>query len=566
MSGGTWGTPLPDIFLSYNREDQAKAKVFADAFAAQGFDVWWDVGLKAGEAYDQVTENALRTAKAVVVLWSKRSVESRWVRAEATLADRQRTLVPCMIEACERPIMFELTQTAELSHWKGETTDRVWLGFLADVARFVGRQAAPAAAPAAPMQASAMATAKPSPRGGRPSVAILPFTNRSGDRADEVFAGGMVEDIAAALSLGRGLKVISQGATFAYRKDTSDLRAIGQALDAKYILEGNVRRVGQSLRVTAQLVEAETGAILWTQKFDRPLAELAELQEELVNEVAANLGVQILKVETERALRKPGDITAYEALIRSWAAYARQTPETDAIAVAEARRAVALAPDYAIAHASLGMGLAMVYQGGAYRDTALIDEALLHAERALQLNPSNATVLFQVANTVLQAQRFDEHLLHAQRAADLNPNLVDARQSLAIAFIHFERYDEALEQLAEAERLAPGSWVQYHTWSHRCWAFYGQGRIEESLKALDRALQLGANHPYMPSTRVVCQQALGRAEEAREAVRKTRKFDPDAPLDKWLDRIRGSYMSETMRASYSKHFVDAWNATPEETS
>ncbi|MDZ4762185.1 MAG: toll/interleukin-1 receptor domain-containing protein [Alphaproteobacteria bacterium] len=99
----------PDIFLSYNREDQARAKVFAEAFSAQGFNVWWDVGLRTGEAYDEVTETALRTAKAVVVLWSKKSVASRWVRAEATLADRNKTLVPCMIEACERPIMFELT-------------------------------------------------------------------------------------------------------------------------------------------------------------------------------------------------------------------------------------------------------------------------------------------------------------------------------------------------------------------------------------------------------------------------------------------------------------------------
>ena len=106
------GSGVADIFLSYNREDQARAKLFADAFTGQGFNVWWDVGLKAGEAYDEVTENALRTAKAVVVLWSKRSVASRWVRAEATLADRNKTLVPCMIEACERPFMFELTQTA----------------------------------------------------------------------------------------------------------------------------------------------------------------------------------------------------------------------------------------------------------------------------------------------------------------------------------------------------------------------------------------------------------------------------------------------------------------------
>ena len=150
---------MPDIFLSYNREDQARAKVFAEAFAGQGFDVWWDATLKSGEAYDEVTENALRTAKAVVVLWSKKSVVSRWVRAEATLADRNKTLVPCMIEPCDRPIMFELTQTAELGHWQGDASDRAWLAFLGDVRRFVGREA-----PVAPLPA-VVAAPPPAPKG-----------------------------------------------------------------------------------------------------------------------------------------------------------------------------------------------------------------------------------------------------------------------------------------------------------------------------------------------------------------------------------------------------------------
>ncbi len=556
---------MTDVFLSYNREDQARAKAFAEAFEAQGFNVWWDIGLKAGEAYDQVTEKALREAKAVVVLWSKKSVESRWVRAEATLADRNRTLVPCMIEACERPIMFELTQTADLTHWQGETTDRVWLGFLADVARFVGRQSTLSpAAPAAPMQASAMAAAKPSQRAVRPSIAILPFTNRSTERADEVFAGGMGEDIASALSLGRGIKVISQSATFAYRRNTSDLRTIGQELGAKYFLEGNVRRVGASLRVTAQLVEAENGAILWTQKFDRPLAELAELQEELVEELAANLGVQIQKVEMERALKKPGDITAWEAVMRSWAAYARMTPESMAVAVAEARRAVALAPDYAVARGTLSMALALSFNATGFRDRALIEEAVGHAEVALRLNPNHPSVLFQVSNTFLNAQRWTEAHACAERAVELNPSLVDGRQALACTLNHFERYDEALVELAEAERLAPRAFQQLFTYCHRCWALYGQGRVEEALESGSVAVRLDPTGHFILMTLTVFLQALGRAEEARDMLRKTRALRPGEPREFWVGLARGSYMSETMFKSYSQHFIDAWNATPVE--
>ncbi|MBU6165959.1 MAG: TIR domain-containing protein, partial [Alphaproteobacteria bacterium] len=107
---------MTDIFISYSSDDRARAKLFADAFAAAGLNVWWDAGLRAGDAYDQKIEQALRAAKAVVVLWSPTSVASRWVRAEATLADRCKSLVPVTIAPCDKPIMFELTQTADLSH------------------------------------------------------------------------------------------------------------------------------------------------------------------------------------------------------------------------------------------------------------------------------------------------------------------------------------------------------------------------------------------------------------------------------------------------------------------
>ena len=555
---------MTDIFLSYNREDQARAKLFAEAFEAQGFKVWWDVGLRTGEAYDEVTETALRTAKAVVVLWSKKSVQSRWVRAEATLADRNKTLVPCMIEPCERPIMFELTQTAELGHWQGEKSDAVWLGFLGDVARFVGRERAPA--PAALPPAHAGATAQPSARSARPSIAILPFTNRSTERADEVFAGGMGEDIAAALSLGRGLKVISQSATYAYRKNTSDLRTIGQELGAKYVLEGNTRRVGQSLRVTAQLVEAETGAILWMQKFDRPLSELAELQEELVEELAAHLGVQIHKVEMERALKKPGDITAWESVMRSWAAYARFSSESIMFAVAEARRAVALAPDYAIARGTLGMALSIAYQQGGYRAKALNDEAIAHAEAALALSPNHATVSFQVSHAFCAARRFSEALHQAERAVELNPNLIDARQALAICLIHFERYDEALAQVAEGDRVSPRAFQSVISLGPRCWALFGLGRLEEGLQVVSEYVRLDPSGKYQLVTRCVFLQALQRFAEAQDAMRKARKAAPDEGMDYWIGLIRGSVMSETMFQSFSQHFIDAWNATPGETS
>ena len=126
-----------DIFLSYARHDRPTARVFAEACAEEGFSVWWDASLHSGETFDEVIERQLRDAKAVVVLWSPRSVASRWVRSEATLADRRHKLVPAIIEACDRPIAFELTHTAELTDWTGDTSDIRWRRFVEDLRRLV---------------------------------------------------------------------------------------------------------------------------------------------------------------------------------------------------------------------------------------------------------------------------------------------------------------------------------------------------------------------------------------------------------------------------------------------
>lgn len=149
---------VTDIFLSYARQDRASARIFAECLGEEGFRVWWDASLHSGETFDEVIEQRLRDAKAVVVLWSPRSVASRWVRAEATLADRRNKLVPAIIEPCDRPIVFELTHTAELSEWQGDRSDPRWRTFVEDLNRLV--QATPDHV-APETQAPAPATAPP---------------------------------------------------------------------------------------------------------------------------------------------------------------------------------------------------------------------------------------------------------------------------------------------------------------------------------------------------------------------------------------------------------------------
>ncbi|MEO0878873.1 MAG: SUMF1/EgtB/PvdO family nonheme iron enzyme [Pseudomonadota bacterium] len=149
---------MAHLFISYNREDQYRARAIADALEAEGFAVWWDTNLRAGESYDEVTEKNLREAGAVVVLWSTRSVNSKWVRAEATVGERFSKLVPAMIEECERPLRFELVQTADLISWHGDREDKNWREFIHDVKSALGHEAGapePTAAAAPPGAAAA---------------------------------------------------------------------------------------------------------------------------------------------------------------------------------------------------------------------------------------------------------------------------------------------------------------------------------------------------------------------------------------------------------------------------
>jgi len=257
-----------DIFLSYNREDATRARHFADALQAAGFKVWWDVALRSGEAYDEVTEQALRNAKAVVVLWSPRSVVSRWVRAEATLADRNKTLMPVMIEACERPIMFELVQTAELSHWQGDASDAGWRDFVSHVRERVG------ADPAA-IAATTTVTTPKRQLPTKPSIAVLPFINLSGDVDQEYFADGVVDDIISALSRFNQLFVIARSSSFTYKGRKLDYRTAADELGVRFVLEGSVRKAGNRLRISGQLVDAFSGA----QLAERSLRRLVPLDE-----------------------------------------------------------------------------------------------------------------------------------------------------------------------------------------------------------------------------------------------------------------------------------------------
>ncbi len=513
-----------DIFLSYNREDAATARLYADAFAAEGLNVWWDTALRSGEAYDEVTEAALRAAKAVVVLWSPRSVVSRWVRAEATIADRCKTLVPVTIEACERPIMFELTQTAELSHWTGDAGDRAWLAFLGDVRGFVGEERATPPDPAPPLPSSASTHDKPGKRGEAPSLAVLPFTNRSGLSEDDVFAEGLVEDVISALSQGVNVRVIGSMATANLRKGSfGDLAALGRQLGVRYLLEGNVRRVGADLRVTAQLMEAASGTVLWSSRFDRPLSELAALEEALVLELATSLDARVYSVEMERALSKPSDLTAWEAAMRAFNSYRELTNDNLARGLEEAERAIAIAPEYGLPRALLAEILSVRYLIGYPDDPAEVQRIRQIAEHAYALAPEDATVLNCVGSALNYSGHPKEGLSFMTIAVAKAPGDGMTQIHHAFALFLLGRTEDALAHLDKAEQVMPGHFLLWVVFFFRGVALMRTERWDEAEDPINRAVSLNLLASHWKAYKAYLLRRSGRADEAKREMEQVRK-------------------------------------------
>jgi TolB-like protein/Tfp pilus assembly protein PilF len=549
----------PQVFLSYSRKDQAVARHYAEALEGEGFSVWWDIAVRAGEAFDEAIESALRAAEAVVVLWSPNSSASRWVRAEATLADRNRTLLPVMIEPCERPIMFELTQTAELSHWRGDRDDRAWRAFVQELSSFVNRRAADTAPPAQAAVSPTLVRPTRGQKGEAPSLAVLPFKNRSGLPADDVFAIGMVEDLIDALSQGVNLRVIASSATARFRADgIPDIRVMARQLGVRYVLEGNVRRTGTSLRVTTQLAEAVSGEILWTQRFERPLSELAALQEELVLEVAAHLDSQVHRMEMERVLRKPFNLTAWECVTRAIAAYRQVTPESVLQAITEAQRAVELAPDYALAHAMLADAMSTGYLWTSPDDAAAVAVIRGHIDRALALEPDNAMVLAHVAEAFNYIGLPHDAIRTAERAIQLTPHFGLAHYAAGVASLLLDRIPDALAHFEKELKAAPGSHTLFASFVWRGAAHLRAGDWEAAARAYARASEInpGSTSAYFGQSFIAAH--FDRLADARALMARVRQLDPQMPLVNWERIMRRGLANNPVVDEVIQHIHRVW--------
>jgi len=375
---------------------------------------------------------------------------------------------------------------------------------------------------------STATTPKPLPLPDKPSIAVLPFDNMSGDREQEYFADGMVEEIITALSRFRQLFVIARNSTFTYKGRAVDVKQVGRELGVRYVLEGSVRRSDNRVRIAAQLIDATTATHLWADRFDSAIENIFDLQDRLTATVVGAVAPQLQQAEIERAKRKPTEsLDAYELFFRGMANFYQWTLEGTNEALRLFHRAVELDPDFAPAY---GMAaycyLWRKVNGWTVNYEQETGEAGRLARRAVDLGQDDAVALTFGGYTLAYAVGdFEGAAAFLDRALTLNPNLAAAWHYSGLTKIWLGEPDIAIEHLTIAMRLSPLDPFIHYRQSLTALAHLCAGRYDEACMWSEKALQAGPN--YAPGYRIAAASnaLVGRIEKAQKIAARIRQFD-----------------------------------------
>jgi adenylate cyclase len=354
----------------------------------------------------------------------------------------------------------------------------------------------------------------------KPSVAVLPFTNMSGDPEQEFFSDGIAEDIITALSRYPSLFVIARNSSFTYKRRAVDLKQVGRELAVRYVLEGSVRKAGKRIRVTAQLVEAETAKHVWAERYDRDLSDIFALQDEITEAVTIAIAPAIADAEQHRAMRKPpGSLDAWAAYQRGLWHLEKATINDDALAETFFRQAVDLDPSFADGYCGLAETqhrAAVVFQTRGLADVqSSVDQA---ARLAVALDGNNAGA--HACLSVALFLRGDHHgaQAEAERALALSPNLASGYWRRGQALIFSGRSQDGLRDLQTSLRLEPHGVNLAHRLTQAAAALYFSRAYEGAVEATRHAIRSFPDFPPPYRWLAAALGQLGRIEEARAAL------------------------------------------------
>jgi adenylate cyclase len=385
------------------------------------------------------------------------------------------------------------------------------------------------AEPGAPTAAElGMAAAEASTK---PSIAVLPFTNMSGDPEQEFFADGLTEDIITELSRFRDLLVISRNSTFVYKGRPVKVQDVAREFDIHYVVEGSVRKARSRVRVTVQLIDAEADRHIWAERYDREISDIFEIQDEVTSAVVATIAGRVEAATHDRAKRKPtGNMAAYECVLAAKILHHRATQCDNAEAMRLLERAIALDYNYAHAHAWKGCVLGQAGVCGWRTDLDLtMKEIATELEIALALDENDSDVHRILAALNLLHNDCDQAAYHQERALALNPNndLIVVQQGELLTWLG--RPEEGIDWIRRAMRLNPYHPERY--WNHLGRAYYAARRYGEAVEAFSRISRPDhTHHAFLAASLAQLGNQIAATAHAREVLQREPRFSTESYL------------------------------------
>ena len=360
----------------------------------------------------------------------------------------------------------------------------------------------------------------------KPSIAVLPFQNMSGDAEQEFFTDGITEDLITDLSKVSGLFVIARNSSFVYKSRPAKVQDIGRDLGVRFVLEGSVRKAGNRVRITAQLIDATIGGHLWAERFDRDLTDIFATQDEVVQKIVGALAITLTPAE-ERRLSQRGttNVEAYETWLRAREFLTQGTQEAVAQARALYRRAMEIDPNFAAPHAGLAIASVTDYVSDWAPDAAqALDEAERWARRAVELSDQEPLGHMALGGVLLWRRDYDGALAECRRMIALDPNFAKGYSTAGMVMLYAGQPGKAIEKIGISMRLDPHySPMVLHFLAQ---AYFGLGQYET---ATNHLLARIARTPATDSSRMLlaaCYGHLGRLEEARLTWAELLKVNP----------------------------------------
>ena len=508
---------MSDVFVSYARSTEPLAEQVEAALRAAGYAVWRDAELPAHRSYAEVIEERLKAAKAVVVLWSEEAVKSHWVRAEADAARAAGTLVQANVDGVTPPIPFNQIQSAALGGWTGDDEHPGWKTLRGSVAALVD-----SAEPAPKPQRA---------KGKGASICILPFQNMSGDSEQEYFSDGISEDITTDLSKVSALEVIARNTAFQFKGRSVDVCEVAAKLGVSHVLEGSVRKAGNRLRITAQLIDGATGGHVWADRYDRDLTDIFEIQDEISRSIVDALKVKLLPKE-RKAIEQRGttNVEAYKLYLLArqyWVTGNLGDPRREERAMRICGRAVQIDPYYAQAWAMLGYAQSNLH----YNFNLSADDGFAAAHTALSIDPTIAEAYLPMVRRLEEQGQTEEADDQMAKALELDPEswevnkeagrLRRLRGDIQGATAFYERAVEIMES-------------DFHAWALLLTFYQAQADRENVLRAAQmmvseaqKALEQDPSNGAALGIIAGGFAALGEEERAREWIDRAMLIDPD---------------------------------------